>query len=321
MMVAVLLFLIQSVSSLIIRSNIDRIDNITCSDELPIAASIFGQGDLKCLAPHDIYKNSEFRDVNIIEWIEFRYHHFEKYIYTDLQWKKEDFYSYRFNDFIEVRPMIGCLRMLKHYSHAYIFRTFGKDPRNPTKCMTGTTTSSTKKRPSTPASISGTLTSSSTLRTSLSPSSAKISTRPTTQIPTTEVTGVPTTRPTKVPTTAQITGAPTTRFTKVPTTTQITEVTTGRFSISSNAPTKFSTNATWISATTSTGAISRMTEAPTPAKTLIEIIVPSCLAVIILSIVTVYYVIRQNGRRLRVVGHIYGDNIELDNMIETESTV
>ena len=64
-----------------------------------------------------------------------------------------------------------------------------------------------------------------------------------------------------------------------------------------------------------------MTEAPTPTKTLIEIIVPSCLAVIILSIVTVYCVIRQNGRRLHVVGHIYGDNIELDNVIETESTV
>ena len=95
---------------------------------------------------------------------------------------------------------------------------------------------------------------------------------------------------------------------RVRTTAEIT-VTTG--SISSNAPT------TW---TSSTGTISR-TEAPTSAITLIEITVPSCLAVIILAIVTVYCVIRQNGRRLRVVGHIYGDNIELDNIIETESTV
>ena len=251
MMVAVLLFLIQSVSSLIIRSNIDRIDNITCSDELPIAASIFGQGDLKCLAPHDIYKNSEFRDVNIIEWIEFRYHHFEKYIYTDLEWKKEDFYSYRYNNFIEVRPMIGCLRMLKRYSHVIIFRTYGKDPRNPSKHWT---TSSTP-------TLSGSQSSTSFVKTTRSRST----TEPTrTRVRTTEI-------------------------------------------ISSNAPTKFAT-----------GTISR-TEAPTAPITL-EITVSSCLAVI-LSIVTVYCVIRQNRRRLRVVGHIYEDNTELDNIIETESTV
>ena len=71
MMVAVLLFLIQSVSSLIIRSNIDRVDNVSSSDESPIAASIFDQGDLKCLTPQDIFKNTEFADVNEFIWLEF----------------------------------------------------------------------------------------------------------------------------------------------------------------------------------------------------------------------------------------------------------
>ena len=153
--------------------------------------------------------------------------------------------------------MIGCLRMLKRYSHVIIFRTYGKDPRNPSKH--GTTSS-------TPTS-SGSHSSTSFAKTTHPRSTTEVPTR--TRIGTTET------------------------------------------SISSNAPTKF--------ATSSTGTISR-TEAPTAAITL-EITVPSCLAVIILSIVTVYCVIRQNRRRLRVVGHIYEDNIELDNIIETESTV
>ena len=45
------------------------------------------------------------------------------------------------------------------------------------------------------------------------------------------------------------------------------------------------------------------------------------MVIIILSTVTACYVIRQNGRRIRVVGHIYQDNMELDNIIETKTTV
>ena len=153
-MVVILLYLAQTVCSQIIRSNIDRYDNVSCSDELPIAASIFNQGDLKCLTPQDIFKNTKFANVNEIEWLEFRYHHFEKYIFTNRQWKREDFYTYQLNGFIEVHPITGCLRMVKHLHHAYIFRTFGKDPRNPAKHVTGMSTKSTKNEPSTPTSVS-----------------------------------------------------------------------------------------------------------------------------------------------------------------------
>ena len=180
-MVVILLYLAQTVCSQIIRSNIDRYDNVSCSDELPIAASIFNQGDLKCLTPQDIFKNTKFANVNEIEWLEFRYHHFEKYIFTNRQWKREDFYTYRLNEFIEVHPITGCLRMVKHLHHAYIFRTFGKDPRNPAKHVTGTPTKSTKNKPSTPTSISvtgGPPINSSTP--SLPSPSPKVSTYPTT---------------------------------------------------------------------------------------------------------------------------------------------
>ena len=135
-MMVILLYLAQTVCSQIIRSNIDRYDNVSCSDELPIAASIFNQGDLKCLTPQDIFQNTKFANVNEIEWLEFRYHHFEKYIFTNLRWKKEDFYIYPLNGFIEVRPITGSLRMVKYLHHAYIFRTFGDDPRNPAKHVT-----------------------------------------------------------------------------------------------------------------------------------------------------------------------------------------
>ena len=144
-MVVILLYLVQTVCSQIIRSNIDRYDNVSCSDELPIAASIFNQGDLKCLTPQDIFKNTKFANVNEIEWLEFRYHHFEKYIFTNRQWKREDFYTYRLNEFIEVHPITGYLRMVKYLHHAYIFRTFGDDPRNPAKHVTG---APTKNKPS-----------------------------------------------------------------------------------------------------------------------------------------------------------------------------
>ena len=82
-MVVILLYLVHGVFSQIIRSNIDSIDNVPCSNELPIAASIFHQADLTCVTPQDIFRNTEFANVNRIEWFEFRYHHFEKYIFTD----------------------------------------------------------------------------------------------------------------------------------------------------------------------------------------------------------------------------------------------
>ena len=66
-MVVILLYLVQTVCSQIIRSNIDRYDNVSCSDELPIAASIFDQGDLKCLTLENIFKNTEFANVNKIQ--------------------------------------------------------------------------------------------------------------------------------------------------------------------------------------------------------------------------------------------------------------
>ena len=66
-MVVILLYLVQTVFSQIIRSNIDRFDNVSCSDELSIAASIFDQGDLKCLTPENIFKNTEFANVNKIQ--------------------------------------------------------------------------------------------------------------------------------------------------------------------------------------------------------------------------------------------------------------
>ena len=123
-MVVILLYLVQSVFSQIIRSNIDSIDNVPCSNESPIAASIFDQVDLKCLTPQDTFENTEFANVNRIEWFEFRYHYFEKYIFTRGRWKREDFYTYQLNGFIEVRPITGSLRMVKHLHHTHIFRTF-----------------------------------------------------------------------------------------------------------------------------------------------------------------------------------------------------
>ena len=71
-MVVILLYLVQSVFCQIIRSNIDSIDNVPCSNESSMAASIFDQADFKCLTPQDIFKSTEFTNVNIIEWLEFR---------------------------------------------------------------------------------------------------------------------------------------------------------------------------------------------------------------------------------------------------------
>ena len=85
-MVVILLYLVHGVFGQIIQSNIDSIDNVPCSNELPIAASIFDQADLKCLTPQCIFKNTDFSNVNRIEWFEFRYHHFEKYIFTCGRW-------------------------------------------------------------------------------------------------------------------------------------------------------------------------------------------------------------------------------------------
>ena len=212
-MVVILLYLVQTVCSQIIRSNIDRYDNVSCSDELPIAASIFNQGDLKCLTPQDIFKNTKFANVNEIEWLEFRYHHFEKYIFTNRQWKREDFYTYQLNGFIEVHPITGCLRMVKYLHHAYIFRTFGDDPRNPAKHVTE---APTKNKPSTPppTSVTGEPPINSSTPSLPSPSS-KISTYSTTRtigVPTSST--YPITRTTGVPTSSTY---PTTRTTAVPT--------------------------------------------------------------------------------------------------------
>ena len=66
--------------------------------------------------------------------------------------EKKRFYTYQLKGFIEVRPITGSLRMVKHLHHPYIFRTFGKDPRNPTKHLTGEPKHSTKNKPSTQAS-------------------------------------------------------------------------------------------------------------------------------------------------------------------------
>ena len=364
-MVVILLYLVQTVCSQIIRSNIDRYDNVSCSDELPIAASIFNQGDLKCLTPQDIFKNTKFANVNEIEWLEFRYHHFEKYIFTNRQWKREDFYTYQFKGFIEVHPITGSLRMVKYLHHAYIFRTFGDDPRNPAKHVTR---APTKNKPSNPpfTGVTGEPPVNSSTPSLPSPSS-KVSTYSTTRTigvptssayPITRTTGVltsstyPATRTTEIPTssthpTTQTTAAPTssarpttrtiavitsstdptTRTTGVPTSSaRPIGVTTSGPIISSKTPTKTLTNSSWItSRSTNSGTefstISQKTKAPIkPAKPRLEIIIPICVAVVmLLSTLIACCVIRNNGRRLSVIGHIYHDNTELDTIIETET--
>ena len=235
--------------------------------------------------------------------------------------------------------MTGCLRMVKHLHHAYIFRTFGDDPRNPAKHVTA---APTKIKPSTPppTSVTGEPPINSSTP-SLPSSSSKVSTYSTTRTigvptsstyPITRTTGVPTsstyptTRTTGVPTSST---RPTTRTTGVPTSSaRPIGVTTSGPIISSKTPTKTLTNSSWItSRSTNSGTecstISQKTKAPIkPAKPRLEIIIPICFAVVmLLSTVIACCVIRNNGRRLSVIGHIYHDNTELDTIIETETTV
>ena len=89
-MSALVIFLICDVTSTIIHSHIDQINNVSCTIEKPIAASRFYEQGVECLSPMDFLSYKRFSkaksiDINIAVAVEFYYTNFEKYIYKDFQ--------------------------------------------------------------------------------------------------------------------------------------------------------------------------------------------------------------------------------------------
>ena len=112
----------------ILRGNLDEIDGKICVPNLPIAATVFPKGELKCLSPKEIFQNAKLKNVNRNTLIYFPHRHFERYIFSNLKWEKNDFYFHKIGDYLRVIPHKGCLTMVKNKHSAYILRTFGIDP-------------------------------------------------------------------------------------------------------------------------------------------------------------------------------------------------
>ena len=95
-MLVFVIFLICNVTSTIICSHIDQINNVSCAVKKPLAASRFHEHGVECLSPADIFAHErfskvKFMDINVAVRDEYYYPHFEKYICKDFQWKKRQF--------------------------------------------------------------------------------------------------------------------------------------------------------------------------------------------------------------------------------------
>ena len=127
----------------IVRSNVDRNGDVTCSSDRFLVASQFPSGNLTCLAPKDIVSKVKFTNVNNPKMVYFPDRHFEKFVLVRNTWISTHFYSGRYGEYLEIRPQYGCLTMIRSIFSSYIFRTFGIDPYS---LLIITTTQRTTKR-------------------------------------------------------------------------------------------------------------------------------------------------------------------------------
>ena len=274
----------------ILRGNLDEIDGKICVPNLPIAATVFPKGELKCLSLKEIFQNAKLKNVNRNTLIYFPHRHFERYIFSNLKWEKNDFYFHKIGDYLRVIPHKGCLTMVKNKHSAYILRTFGIDPfyRQISTTFSPTTRGkwTTQKKEK-------------TTTTSKPPTTSSTSSSSTTRFSTQKIIEKTTSTPSSTP-------RKTTKKTPPRSSTPSTPRSSS-FPVSTFTP----------KASTRAGSVTPQ-KSPAPPKTiLLAITIPTiiCLIILIITAVVIYKK-RQNGMNL--VGYIY-ENEEVENTIgETE---
>ena len=289
MMMLLIIFFTCTAGS-ILRGNLDEIDGKICVPNLPIAATVFPKGELKCLSLKEIFQNAKLKNVNRNTLIYFPHRHFERYIFSNLKWEKNDFYFHKIGDYLRVIPHKGCLTMVKNKHSAYILRTFGIDPfyRQISTTFSPTTRGkwTTQKKEK-------------TTTTSKPPTTSSTSSSSTTRFSTQKIIEKTTSTPSSTP-------RKTTKKTPPRSSTPSTPRSSS-FPVSTFTP----------KASTRAGSVTPQ-KSPAPPKTiLLAITIPTiiCLIILIITAVVIYKK-RQNGMNL--VGYIY-ENEEVENTIgETE---
>ena len=68
-----------------------------------------------------ILQNAKLANINKRRLIYYPHRHFQKYIFSNLKWVKNDFCTYKLGDYLQVCQDKGRLTMVKNRHSAYIF--------------------------------------------------------------------------------------------------------------------------------------------------------------------------------------------------------